>query len=753
MSKISRENPYAEKYDLDSCNKEPIHIIQTVQSFAGVLSIDVDTWIISQVSSHIANFIKYEPEELLQHPIDNIFSSSVIDLLKTGCSIKDFSTINPINIQNEKTDNQEMALHCHLSENQLIVQIEKDSDSKVNLLLLSKVDTAIQSIQKASSLVKLSLLKLVTDEVKSLTGYDRVMMYKFDEDYNGQVIAESKEPHLDTFLHICYPHTDIPKQARDLYLSNRLRIITDVNDNPALIEPSQHPITKKSLNLGQCSARGVSPIHLEYLRNMGVRGSMSVAIIENDRLWGLIACHHYTDKKVLDYRTRNLIGFFGHVLSGHLSFTRNTLYREQYLKNNVILSKLVAQMNEKQDVIAGLMDAPLTLADFVPSIGAAIVFEDEIRITGKTPNIKGIKLLAKELTKKSEDSLFCTNSIGEVLPDSLIDTDNFAGLLAIRLSNNPPEYIIWFRQPQIKEVFWGGNPNKSIIEKEKGVRISPRKSFEKWKEVITNKSTNWLDSEKDAVLLLRNELKEIVFTRINELKELHSDLKASYEELETFSYTISHDLRSPLRIIEGYSQILIDDYQEKLDEYGIEILHSISENVYEMNQFMDDILELSRLAKNMLNKRDINMHTLFDTRITDLATYKNANPATVLEISDDLPNVYGDPTMVRQVFQNLIENAVKYSRTKPKPFIQVTGKQAGNYVVYTVQDNGIGFEEKDIEKIFEAFNRLATDEEFEGTGIGLSIVKRIVNRHLGKISVKSSPNIGSIFKVYFPRKR
>ena len=753
MNKISRENPYVEQYDLDNCDKEPIHLIQTVQSFAGLVAVDVDTWTVSQVSSNISDFIEYTPNDLLQQPITNFLPIFICDLLKKGHEKDDFSEINPININNEKTGNKNMVFHTYSTDSQIIIQVERDPNTKLNLGFLTKIDNAIQTIQKASSQLKLPLLKLVTEEVKIVTGYDRVMMYKFDEDYNGQVIAESKEDNLEPFLNICYPATDIPKQARKLFLSNRIRMLIDVDDDLAFIVPPRHPKTKEPLNVGQCAARGVSPIHLEYLRNMGVKATLSVAIIENERLWGLIACHHYSDKKVLDYRTRNLIGFFGHILSGHLSYTRNNLYREDLLKNNVIQSKLVAQINEKQNILAGLMNSPLTLTDFIPSIGAAIVFENEIRVVGETPNVKGIKHLVQKLVEKPEHSLFHTTSIAEVWPNSPIDTEKFAGLLAVRLSQTPPEYMIWFRSQQVKEISWGGNPTKAIISTEKGTRLSPRKSFEKWQEVIKGTSSPWSDSEKDAVLLLRNDLKDIVFTRIDELKKLHNDLKASYEELETFSYTISHDLRSPLRIIEGYSQILLEDYQDNLDDYGIEILHSITDNINNMNQFMNDILELSKLAKNMLNKRAVNMHKLLHAPMTDLATYKNANPATVIEIADDLPDIYGDPTMVKQVFRNLIENAVKYSRTKPKPIIQIKGEVSGKYVTYTVQDNGIGFEEKDIEKIFEAFNRLATDDKFEGTGVGLSIVKRIVNRHLGKITVKSTPNEGALFKVSFPIKR
>ena len=750
MKKVSVENPYIEQYDLSNCESEPIHRIQTVQSFAGMISVDIDTWIIKQTSTNIDSFIGFLPKDILNQPLSKVLPKTLMVSLKKAVSINDFSEVVPTILPVIAPGKSQNLLSAYLSDQQLIIEIERDFGIKHNLQMLDKIDKSIQNVHAAKP--SSDLFMLATKEIKQVTGYDRVMIYRFDKNFNGEIIAETHEAHLSAFLGVRYPASDIPKQARDLFLANQIRIITNVNDSLSFITPSLHPDTQQPLNVGMSASRGSSPIHLEYLRNMGVKASLTVAIIENGKLWGLIACHHYEGEKILDFRTRNIVRFFAQILAGHLSFSRVAERQRYLLENTKIHDILFKQIDQKKDLVDGLMNSEKTMLNYIPASGAAIVFEKKITRIGLTPEKEKIESLIELLQKEpSNQPIYSSESVKMDLPDWTVNDDEVAGYLAVALSKQSAEYIIWFRQPLKKKFVWGGNPEKAVIKSETQVRLSPRKSFEKWKQIVQHTSNSWGQHEIDAALSLRNDLKEVVLKRFDELKKLHEELQLSYEELETFSYTVSHDLRSPLRTIEGYAQILLEDYSDKLDAYGLEITQVIIESIDQMNKFINDILVLSKLSNANMKKREVVIADLLKNELTNLKFYPLSSPKTQIKILGTLPNIFGDSTMIRQVFYNLLSNAIKYSKAEEEPIVEVEGKIVNNQIVYTFKDNGIGFDMNYSNIIFEVFNRLDVDSEYEGTGIGLSIVKRVVDRHEGRIEVKSELGKGATFTLYFPK--
>jgi len=484
---------------------------------------------------------------------------------------------------------------------------------------------------------------------------------------------------------------------------------------------------------------------------MGVRASLSVAIVEHGKLWGLIACHHYSEKKALSYRTRTLLKFMGQIFSGHLALFRANEFRENLLMKNKVHAQIFTQLDEHKDLIHGLTKEKFTILDYIKSTGAAIVYEDKISTIGITPTDDEIQKLINYLSEHDEDLVFSTDNLQSIFQEDSNLTKNFAGLLSIKLTADPAEYILWFRAPKTKEIFWGGNPEKAINKQNPKVRLSPRKSFEKWKQVVKGSADSWEKHEMDAAILLRNDIKEIFLKRFQELKKLNHDLKSSYEELESFSYSVSHDLRSPLRAIEGFGQILLEDYADKLDEYGLSVINTIVENINRMNKFVDDILRLSKLAKIKLIYNEVDVTNMLPQIIKD---FKNATPdyqKVEIIIGNNLPIIHGDYTMIYQLFSNLVGNALKYSVVKENPKVEIVGKIENSHIVYYVKDNGIGMDNNYIHKIFEVFSRLVSEDEFEGTGIGLSIVKRIIERHQGIINVESELGKGTTFEVSFPK--
>lgn len=742
---ITRENPYVEAYDLSNCDREPIHIIQTIQSFACLLSVGVENKTVLQCSDNTLQFLGWDPQEVVGKPLTVFLPDFLLERVYAHAEGGDFSEINPVTLPVTSASSQKRIAIFHLQGDTLMVEIEYGEGIENNWSLLNKMDRAIERIQAIS--VRQNLFQVVTEEVKQVTGYDRVMIYQFDREYNGSVVAESLEEGMEPMLGLHYPASDIPKQARDLYLSNRVRVIADVDDTLSFMYPPVHPHTKKPLTLSLCGARGVSPIHLEYLRNMGVQATLSVAIVEDGKLWGLIACHH-RKPKVLAYRVRNLIRFMGGIISGHLSLERANHFKDTLLKNNMVHAQLVAHMSRERDIVKGLVASDQNLLSYIPSSGAALLFEGQLATLGEVPPVAAIQEIAKWLVEEEKLLVYHTDSLSKEIPTIAAAAPDFAGVLATCLSAHPVEFIFWFRKAKSFEVDWGGNPDKALLKREKGIRMSPRKSFAKWKQVVEGVSPPWKEHEVEAALILRNDIKEIILARFNELKKLNDELQRSYQELESFSYSVSHDLRSPLRGIDGFANILLEDYADKLDSYGIEVIHTIVKGVAKMNTFINDTLTLSRLSEARLSLVEVKVDQVIRETLAEKSELA-AVPVEVIYLDEILP-IQGDLVMIRQLFDNLLGNAIKYSAPKGKSLLQISCKKTEQFIIYGIADNGIGFNMAYKEKIFEVFSRLVGEEEFSGTGIGLSIVKRIVERHKGYVDVESEEGAGTSFFVHLP---
>lgn len=323
-----------------------------------------------------------------------------------------------------------------------------------------------------------------------------------------------------------------------------------------------------------------------------------------------------------------------------------------------------------------------------------------------------------------------------------------AGLLALRIAPTPAEYLIWFRPEKVETVLWGGRPTARKVIDNGRVRLHPELSFNKWAEAVEGLATPWQQYHLDAAANLRNDIKDIILQRFQELKNLNEQLVSAYQQLESFSYTVSHDLRAPLRSIKGYAEILQEDYNEILDEYGQNALKVIVANINRMNQFINDILEFSRVGNSQLMIGSVSLTELINELWQDISNPGDRPVRLELNLVQDV--VFADFNSMKQLLLNLLANAVKYARQETESWVRVSSHLTDGLIHIDVADNGIGFDMQYADRIFAVFNRLVSDEDYEGTGIGLALVNRIVERHYGRISVESEPGVGTTFFLQFP---
>lgn len=718
--------PLTKEVTFSNCDKEPIHIIGKIQNHGVLITCKIDTLEINRCSKNTSVLFDKTTKEILGASMNTILNQKILDEV-----ILAFSNKN-IFYKEYEIKNIDVTIIVHKSDREYVFEFELNTiklDSLAYQMRLTEIVFEINSINDLQERCNRTAAM-----VKEYFAYDRVMIYKFDAEWNGAIISEAKEPHLESWLGLHYPSTDIPQQARQLFLKQGVRIICDVHTEP--LDIINHSKTKSVLDMSNSELRYVAPVHIEYLKNMRVNATLTAAIIIDNKLWGLIACHHYSPKFINYYQRLNC-KFLTQVFATKIQLDKSNKIIEKLNQSSFIHARLIDQINTSQNIIKGLTQLQYTINDLTESFGAAIYLDQKIISIGDCPTenqILAIILQIKDLDYPNE-YIYHTHQASHDL-DILSITEKAAGICCCFLSPSKEDALIWFKPEKIQTIHWAGNPHKEILP-DHTKKLSPRKSFAKWIEQQTGKSVPWQDYEIAEVEKFKNNLTDIITER--EIKELNHKLKIAYKELESFSYSVSHDLRAPIRGIDGFANILKEEYYDTLDDFGKSSLNTIIESVNKMNTLIDDILEYSRLGRKSIQHKSFSLKSAIEEVLPNL---KELYPNVQVTIQEELPMIIGDQNIFLLLLKNLIENAMKYSSKSQNPQVQIRHLEKNTFYI---KDNGIGFDMKHKERIFDVFNRLVNDDEYNGSGIGLAIVKRIIDRHQGEIWVESKIDKGSTF--------
>lgn len=762
------ESITSETVDLTNCDREPIHIPGRIQPHGLLLVLSEPDLTIVQISSNSAQWFGQSPEALLNQPLSSLLSFRELKLI-TDCLSKDFESVNPLRLAIDHLRNHvpETTIFdgiIHRYAGSLILELEP-SQTKEQVDFFSfyhLVKGTIAKLQNAHTLSE--MCDVMVKEVRQLTNFDRVMVYQFGDEGAGRVIAEDKRDPLTPYLGLHYPPTDIPQQAKQLYMLNWLRLIPDVDYQPADLVPAINPLTAQVTDLSLAVLRSVSPLHIEYLHNMGVGASMSISLLKNKKLWGLIACHH-DSANFLSYEVRTACEFLGQVMSLELAAKEENEDLDYKVKLKSIQSHFVEIIPQQDTLLDGLLNPEANLLELASATGTAICWNDQFYTIGQTPNPEQLTGLLTWIETQQQGNLFSTAALPKAYPAAESFSAIASGLLSLAISRINRNYILWFRPEVVKTVNWGGNPNKPVEVFDNGeVRLSPRKSFAAWQETVHGQSLPWKPCELEAVLELRSAIVGIVLRQADELAKINIELERSNSELDSFAYIASHDLKEPLRGIHNYSSFLIEDYADVLNEDGISKLQTLVRLTQRMEDLINSLLHFSRLGRIGLDLKRTNLDELLHT-VLDVLSISLEQTNVEIRCPRPLPIVMCDRIQMSEVFTNLISNAVKYNNRDlkvieigfldpvPSPRQrQVDSDKAVEMITtFYIKDNGIGIPEHHLDNIFRIFKRLHGVTKYGGgTGAGLTIVKKIVERHGGAIWVESVSGEGSTFYFTIP---
>ena len=730
--------------DLTNCDKEPIHIPGKIQSHGFLIAVDQQTLTIQFVSENSKNFFTVEAQELLGRPFSQFenltglaIEGQMLQLLKLGKVHQSFETINPYPI---KIKDKDYYLVISISGDHYLLEFEPITQGYD---LQNQIGRSISEILTGKNLT--SLLHHTAKEIKEIIHYDRIMIYKFLEDGHGEVIAEVKNDNLESFYGLHYPASDIPKQARELYKLNYTRIIADVNTQDAAIVTDQEGIP---LDLTYSVLRAVSPIHIQYLKNMGVASSFSISLLSHGELWGLIACHNYSPK-FIDYKAREAAKLIGKIVSSALEYREDEELVEQNNNYQTVMGLLNLHLTRDEDIVSVLTKQEHTIKDIVSATGVAVLFDHEISTLGQTPDPEQLKELFAWLKLTMDDAVYFTHRLPEVYQTAKEYKQIGSGILACMISKDMDEIIVWFKPEQITSIKWAGDPEKSTLPSAEGImNLSPRNSFEIFSQQVENTALKWTKSEIANVIKIREKIINAITKKAGEIRILNERLKRAYDELDTFSYTISHDLRTPLTSIKSYTELVIAS-NKSIDDQGKKLLERVVAGADKMNFLINEILKLARVGRSDLEFIQLDMDKLIREAAAEVLSALKADHVDLT--FGELPAISGTYTLIAQVFTNLISNAVKYTAGTDFPKVHIEGVEEGDEIIYKVQDNGIGIEIGHHDKVYELFKRMNNVKDIEGTGVGLAIVKRIVEKHNARIWFESELKIGTIFYVAFKK--
>lgn len=515
-----------EAADITSCDNEPVRFIGGVQAHGLLIGFTPD-WRIHLCSENAKRF--FDDRDLVGHRLTRVLSPSAFRRIEELLATSAWKKRNLQRLEFPVGELGSTAYEGSLfeSEGLLILELEAQPPSMAggDFELQESLNQFLTRLRSTENLAQAA--SVLCAAVREITGLDRVMMYRFiPPTWHGQVLAENKIASAASFLEHRFPASDIPRPARELYLRNHVRLIPNVDSEVSPIQPLLNPVSGKILDLGDSRIRAVSPLHLEYLRNMGVKGSFSVAVVIRDRLWGLIACHHLAPIWI-SHRVRSVCEVLAGVFASRAELVEALDEQRRRLAFEDRLAQFVSVLRTSPDPLGDLLRRHRELEDCFSADGVAFISLAGVDMAGLTPTVgelRELSLFLRQRMAETNRATLATENLSSLDPRWKGIAESASGILAVTVPEIDDGLLIFFRGESVRTITWGGDPRKNLEKRDYQGRLNPRLSFESWTETIHGTATEWSPWEITGATRFRDLVFDAFLRKERLIRELNERL-------------------------------------------------------------------------------------------------------------------------------------------------------------------------------------------------------------------------------------